>query len=80
MPRVSNAFEDYTSIKPLNKKNKRNKFFIMFLYSLLMLIQTLDHSSHCKREKRLAVQVILEVFLNGLAKSPSVLRSSSTLN
>ena len=28
MPRVSNAFEDYTSIKPLNK-NKHNKFFIM---------------------------------------------------
>ena len=27
MPRESNAFEDYTSIKPL--KNKHNKFFIM---------------------------------------------------
>ena len=26
MPRVSNAFEDYTSIKP---KNNHNKFFIM---------------------------------------------------
>ena len=27
MPRVSNAFEDYTSIKPLNK-NKHNKFLL----------------------------------------------------
>ena len=76
MPRVSKASEDYTSIKPLNKKNKHNKFFIMFLYSLLMFIQTLDHSSHCKSENRLAVYVIFEIFLNGLAESPSVLRSS----
>ena len=34
----------------------------MFLYFLLMLIQTLDHSSHCKSENRLAVQVVLEIF------------------
>ena len=27
MPRVSNDFEDYTSIKPLNK-NKHNKFLL----------------------------------------------------
>ena len=40
MPRVSNAFKDYTSIKPLNK-NKHN-------VTLLMFNQTLDHSSQCK--------------------------------
>ena len=28
--RVSNDFEDYTKIKPLNKKKIHNKFFIMF--------------------------------------------------
>ena len=28
MPRASNAFEDYTSIKPLHENN-HNKFFIM---------------------------------------------------
>ena len=29
MPRLSNAFVDYTSIKPLNEKLRHNKFFIM---------------------------------------------------
>ena len=28
-----------------------------------MFIQTLDHISHCKSENRLAVFVILEIFL-----------------
>ena len=29
MPRVSNSFEDYRSIRPSNKKNNQNKFYIM---------------------------------------------------
>ena len=68
MPRVSNAFEDYTSIKPLN--------LLCWSVTLLMFVQTLYHSSHCKKENRLAVKVILEIFFNGLAKSPRVPRSS----
>ena len=48
--------------------------------TLLMFIQTLDHSPHCKSENWMAVQVILAIFFNGLAKSPRVLRSSWILN
>ena len=46
MPRVSNAFEDYTSIKPLNK-NKHNKF-LLERNSINVHSKTLDHSSNCK--------------------------------
>ena len=41
-----------------------------------MFIQTLDDNSNCKSKNRLALYVILEIFFNGLAKSPRVFRSS----
>ena len=40
MPRVSNAFKDYTSIKPLNKKKKHNNFFIRLELNSTMFVQT----------------------------------------
>ena len=45
MPRVSNVFKDYTSIKPLNKKISIINFLLCWSVTLLMFIQTLDHSS-----------------------------------
>ena len=55
MSRVSNAFEDYTSIKTLNKKINIINSLLCWSVTLLMFIQTLDHISHCKNENRLAV-------------------------
>ena len=63
MPRVSNAFEDYTSIKPLNNKKKHNKFFIMLKLNSIYVRPNTRYSSHSKSENRLALQVILEFFL-----------------
>ena len=40
MPRVSNAFKDYTSIKPLNK-NEHNNFVTMLELNSSMFVQTL---------------------------------------
>ena len=62
MRRVSNAFKDYTSIKPL-KKNKRNKFFIMLELNSIYVRSNTRYSSHSKSENRLAAKVILENFL-----------------
>ena len=49
MPRVSNAFKDYTSIKPLNKK-KDNKFFIMLKLNSIYVRSNTRYSSHSKSE------------------------------
>ena len=70
MPRVSNTFEDYTSIKPLNK------FFIMLERNSVNVHSNTPHSSHCKSEHPACRRGDFGHFFDGLAKSPSVLRSS----
>ena len=56
MPRVSNAFKDYTSIKPLNNNEKKhNKFFIMLTLNSIYVRSNTRYSSHSKSENRLAL-------------------------
>ena len=54
MLRVSNAFEDYTSIKPLNK-NKHNKFLIMLERNLINVHSKTRPQLALQNENRLAV-------------------------
>ena len=61
MPRVSNSFEDYRSIRPSNKKNNQNKFYIM--------LKRNSFNVHSNTTTARSAKV------NCLAKSPRVLRS-----
>ena len=73
-------FPEYSKCRALNRfkiKNKHNKFFIMLERNSVNVHSNTRHSSHCKSENRLAVNV--EIF-NGLVKIPRVLRSSWILN
>ena len=79
MPRVSNAFQDYTSIKQLNKKIN---IIIFLLCWSLTLVCSFKHSLQLalqKWEPAGRIRDFGNVF-NGLAKSPRVLRSSWILN
>ena len=54
MPRVSNAFKDYTSIKPLNK-NKHNKLLIMLERNSINIQSNTRPQLPLQNENRLAV-------------------------
>ena len=78
--RVSNDFEDYTKIKPLNKKKYTINSLLCSSATLLMFLQTFDHILRCKSENRWPYKWFWNFFFNGLAKSPRMLRSSRILN
>ena len=78
-PFSEHRLQEYSKCCALNHfkiKNKRNKFFIMLERNSVNVHSNSRHSSHYKSENWMAVQVILEIFFNGLAKSPRVLPSS----
>ena len=79
MPRVSNAFKDYTSIKQLNKKIN---IIIFLLCWSLTLVCSFKHSLQPALQKWEPAGRICDFgnFFNGLAKSPRVVRSSWILN
>ena len=57
-------------VKPLNK-NKHNKFFIMWERDSVNVNSNIRHGSHYKSENRMAVWVILEIFLRVVLKAHS---------
>ena len=59
-------FPEYSKCRALNHfkiKNKHNKFFIILELNCVNVHSDTRHSQHCKIQNRLAVQVILEIFL-----------------
>ena len=63
---ASQSTSQYLKCRALNHfriKNKRNKFFIILDLNCVNVHSNTRHSQHCKSQNRLAVQVILEIFL-----------------
>ena len=79
MPRVSNAFTDYTSIKPLNN-NKKNIMNYLLCWSLtrFMFVQTLATARTAKVRTDWPYRWFWN-FFNGLGKSPRVRRNKCNL-
>ena len=74
-------FPEYSKCRALNRfkiKNKHNKFFIMLERNPVNVHSNTRHCQHCKSQNRLAVQMILKIFFNGLRLKPT--RASIVLN